>query len=192
MLTPDAKQNRLSYLVELMLHKLRKGISNEVLKTRIRKDSTTFGATDMPTNIRSIGKFLGSRTLSEVIRHRCGNDECSHAWIGSVDSFLFDSNDCYSDCGNARYTRKGRKLVPRRIFYYFGAIQAIEGLHRHHVFRENRKKNMDLCSMNDYNFFKDALRLNAATRGEALGDMNGLTFLWPTDSNPITPRPNQS
>jgi hypothetical protein len=173
MLTPDAKQNRLSYLVELVLDKFRKGISNKALKTRLRKDSTTFGATDMRTDIRSIGKFLGSRTLEEVTRHRCGNDECSHAWIGAVDPVDFDSNDCCHDCGTARYTRKGGKLVPRRIFYYFGAVQAIEGLHRHHVFRENWKKKIDL-SMNDYRFSKDAQRLNAATRGEALADMNGL------------------
>jgi hypothetical protein len=129
MLPPDAKRNRLSFLVELVLDKFRKRISNEALKTRLRKDSTTFGATDIPTDIRSIGKFLVSRTLQEATRNRCGNDECSHAWIGALDPFDFDSNDCCLDCGTARYTRKGGKLVPRRIFYYFGAIQAIEGLH---------------------------------------------------------------
>ena len=37
MLTPDAKQSQLSYLVELLLDKYRKGISNEALKTRLRK-----------------------------------------------------------------------------------------------------------------------------------------------------------
>ena len=102
LLTPDAKQNRRSYLVELLLDKFRKRICNEALKTRLRKDSAAFGVADMPTNIRSIGKFLRSITLQKVTRHRCGNDECSHAWIGSVDPFQFDSNDCCLDWGTLR------------------------------------------------------------------------------------------
>ena len=73
-LTPTANQNRLSYLVELLLDKYNKGISNEALKLRLRKDAIAFGADNMPTDIRSIAKFLGSRTVNEVTRHRCVND----------------------------------------------------------------------------------------------------------------------
>ena len=69
--------NRLSYLVELFLDKYNKGISNEALKIRLRKDSASFGAENMPTDIRCIGKFLGSQTAEEVTRHRCGQDDCS-------------------------------------------------------------------------------------------------------------------
>jgi len=72
MMTPDAKQNRLSNLVKLVLDKFRKGICNEALKTQFRKDSAAFCVADMPTYIQRIGKFLGSRTLQEVTRHRCG------------------------------------------------------------------------------------------------------------------------
>jgi hypothetical protein len=108
----------------------------------------------MPANIRTIGKFQGSITLQEVTRHRCGDDECSHTWIGSVDHFQFDANDCCLGCGTPKYPRKGEKLVPMRVFYYFGVVQANEALHIHHIFRENWEKNMDL-SMNDYRFSKD-------------------------------------
>ena len=173
MLTPNATQNRLSYLVELLLDKYRKGISNEALKTRLRKDSAAFGALEMPTDARCIGRFLGSRKLVEVTRHRCSNDECSYAWIGSVHPSKFDANDCCPDCGTQRYIRKGGTLVPRRCYYYFGAVRAIEALHRHPVFRANWKKNIDL-SMNDYRCSPDAQRLNDATEGEALAEMNGL------------------
>ena len=81
-LTPNAAQNRLIYLVELLLDKYTMGISNEALKTRLRKESAAFGALGMPTDARGIGRFLGSRKLLEVTRHRCINDECSYAWIG--------------------------------------------------------------------------------------------------------------
>lgn len=167
MLTPNATQNRLSYLVELLLDKYRKGISNEALKTRLRKDSAAFGALEMPTDARGIGRFLGSRKLVEVTRHRCSNDECSYAWIGSVHPSKFDANDCCPDCGTLRYIRKGGTLVPRRCYYYFGAVKAIEALHRHLVFRANWKNKIDL-SMNDYRCSPDAQRLNNATKGKLL------------------------
>ncbi len=70
MLTPNATQNRLIYLVELLLDKYRKGISNEALKTRLRKDSAAFGALEKPMDARCIGRFLGSRKLVEFTRHR--------------------------------------------------------------------------------------------------------------------------
>ena len=140
LLTPHAKQNRLSYLVELLLDKYSKGISNEALKIRLRKDSIAFGAEEMPTDVRSIGRFLGARTLQEVTRHRCGNDECSYAWIGEVHFTKFDVYDCCLDCGTPRYKRKKGALVPQRVFFYFGAARAIEALHNHPVFRANWKK----------------------------------------------------
>jgi hypothetical protein len=93
MLTPTASQNRLSYLVELVIDKCQKGISNEAVKLRIRKDAAAFAADDMPTDVRGIGRYLGARTLKEVTRHRCGNDECSYAWSGAVDPNNFDIGD---------------------------------------------------------------------------------------------------
>ncbi len=59
-LTPTANQNRLSYLVELLLDKNYKSISNEALQLRLRKDARAFGAENMPTDIRIASKFLGS------------------------------------------------------------------------------------------------------------------------------------
>ena len=78
-LSPYANQNLLSYRVELWPDKYNKDISNEALKIRLRKDSATFGDDNMPTDIRSIGKFLGSRTVEEVTCHRCGTYDCSYA-----------------------------------------------------------------------------------------------------------------
>ncbi len=84
-LTPTANQNRLSYLVELLLDKYNKGISNEALKLLLRKDAAVFGAKNMPTDIHSIGKLLGSTRIVEVMtRHRCGRDDCSYVWLGVV------------------------------------------------------------------------------------------------------------
>ena len=133
-LTPTANQNRLSYLVELLLDKYNKGISNEALKLRLRKDAIAFGADNMPTDIHSIAKFLGSRTCDEVTRHRCVNNDCSYAWLGVVPPRDYDSNDRCPDCDSPRYIRKGGKLLPQRVLFYFGAARAIEALHRHPVF----------------------------------------------------------
>ena len=58
-----------------MLDKSRKGISNEAIKLRIRKDAAAFGAEDMPTDVRSNGKFLGVRNLEEEIWHLCENND---------------------------------------------------------------------------------------------------------------------
>ena len=127
----------------------------------------------MPTDIRSIGSYLGARTLNDVVRHRCGNDDCSYAWIGIVNMSVADYTECCPNCGTTRYEKVGGKYNPRRCFYYFGAAQAIEGLHRHHVFRKYWKKNLDV-SLNAYRSSPDAKRLDKATGGEALAAHNGL------------------
>ena len=75
-LTSTANRNRLSYLFELLLDKCNKGTSNEALKLCLRKDAATFGAENMPTYIRSSGKFVGSRYAEEITRHRCGKHDC--------------------------------------------------------------------------------------------------------------------
>ncbi len=64
LLMPNATQNRLSYLVELVIDQAAKHISNEAVKLRLRKDSAVFGAKDMPTDVRSISRLLGARTLA--------------------------------------------------------------------------------------------------------------------------------
>jgi len=143
-----------------------------VIKICLRKDSAAFGAKNMPTDIRSIAKFLGARTLQVVTRHCCINDGCSYAWIGSVHPKDFDSNDVCLDCNSPKYIRKGGKVIPRRVFFYVRATSAIEALHRHPVFRAHWKK-ID-HSLNAYRISSDDMRLNVATQGEALAEMNGL------------------
>ena len=73
LLTPTATQNRLSYLVELVLDKANKQISNEAIKVRLRKDAAALGAEDMPTDVREISRYLGARTVEEATRQLCGN-----------------------------------------------------------------------------------------------------------------------
>jgi hypothetical protein len=158
-LTPTANQHRISYLVELLLDKYNKGISNEALKLRLRKDAAVFVADNMPTDIRNIGKFLGSRTVEEITRHRCGRDDCSYARSGVVHPRDYDYNDRCPDCNSTRYIRKGEKFVPQRVFFYFGAARAIEAPHRHPVFKANWTKNMDIY-LNAYRRSPHAIRLN--------------------------------
>jgi hypothetical protein len=43
--------------------------------------------------------------------------------------------------------RMEHKLMPRRKFYYFGAVQAVEALHRNPVFKANWEKRWALPSM---------------------------------------------
>jgi hypothetical protein len=121
MLTPDKKKDILGYFVWLLLDKYSKGISHKTLKTCLRKDSARLGAAEMTPDVRSIGRFLGSRTLQEVTWHRCGNDECLYAWIGAVHQSQFEAKDS-PDCCTLRYTRKSGALVPKQFFYYFCAF----------------------------------------------------------------------
>ena len=159
--------------MELVLDKSQKRISNEAIKVRLRKDTAAFGATDMPTDVRGIGRYLGARTIQEVTRHRCAKTECSYAWIGAVSPSEFKSGDKCPDCGTPRYKLVGAKLKPQRVFYYFGAQNAVEALHRHPCFKENWKKNVDI-SINAYRSSPDAQRLNKSTFEEALTQANGL------------------
>ncbi len=84
------------------------------MKLRIRKDAATFGAKGMPTDVRSMGTFLGVRNLEEVNRHLCENNDCCYAWIVAVCRNQFDANECCPKCGTTRYLRVGHKLEPRR------------------------------------------------------------------------------
>jgi hypothetical protein len=160
-------------LVELIIDKLKKHISNEALKLRLRKGSAAFGVLNIPIDVRGIGRFLGARSIDEVTRHRCGNIECSYSWIGAVRKSDHDSFDVCPDRGTPRYVLVRGILKPQRVFYYFGAAQAIEALHRHPTLRANWKKNSDI-SLHAYRESPDAARLNEATRGESLAVTNGL------------------
>jgi hypothetical protein len=84
LLPPTATQNRLSYLVDLVLDKSQKHISNEAIKARLRKDAADSRVEDMPIDVRGIARYLGARTIEDDRRHRCGNSKCSYAWIGAV------------------------------------------------------------------------------------------------------------
>jgi hypothetical protein len=90
-----------------------------------------------------------------------------------VSSSKYDPGDMCPDCGTPRYKRVGARLKPQRVFYYFGAANAVEALHRNPVFKANWKKNLDI-TLNAYRSSPDAERLNEATYGEALAEQNGL------------------
>ncbi len=88
LLALTATQNRLSYLVELLIDKFEKQISNSALKHRLRKDSADVGVLNMPTDVRGIRRFLVARSIDEITRHRCVDIECSYAWIGAVRNYI--------------------------------------------------------------------------------------------------------
>ena len=133
-LAPIATQNRLSYLVELVKDQAAKHISNEAVKLRVRKDAAAFGANEMPTDIRSISRHLGARTLAEVTRHRCGNDACYYAWIGAVSPTNYNVEDICQECATPRYKTVGEGILkPQRLLYYFGSANVVEALHWHPI-----------------------------------------------------------
>jgi hypothetical protein len=119
-LTPTATQNRLSYLVELVIDQAAKRISNEAVKLRLQKNAGAFGAKEMSTDVRSISRYLGARTLSEVTRHRCGTDACSYAWIGVVSPTNYNAEDICPKCATPRYKTVGEGiLIPPTIILLF-------------------------------------------------------------------------
>jgi len=173
LLTPTATQNQLSYLVELVLDKSQKQIPNEAIKARLRKDAAAFRVEDMPIDVRGMARYLGARTIEDVRRHRCGNSKCYYAWIGAVAPYQYNPEDMCPDCGTPRYKRVGSVLKPHCVFYYFGARNVVEALHRNPIFKANRKKNMDI-TINAYRSSPDAHMLDQATYGEAVAERNGL------------------
>jgi len=112
LLTPTTTQNRQSYLGELVLNKPQKQISNKAVHACLRKDAAAFRVEDMPTNVRGFARYLGVRTIEDVRRHRCGNSECSYAWIGAVAPYKYNSEEVCLDCGTPRYKRVGSVLKP--------------------------------------------------------------------------------
>ncbi len=59
-----------------------------------------FGALDMPSDVRGIGRFLGARSINDVTRHRCGDSDCYFAWIGAVAKADYDSSNVCLYFGN--------------------------------------------------------------------------------------------
>ena len=66
-----------------------------------------------------------------------------------------------------RYVLDRGNLRPRRVFYYFGAVQAIDALHWHPIFKAEWRQNIDI-SLNASRSSPDAARLNVATGNQAL------------------------
>jgi hypothetical protein len=174
LLTPTATQNRLSYLVDLVLDKSHnEQISNEAIKARLHKYVAAFAAEGMPTDVRGIARYLGARTIEDVRSHRCGNCECSYAWIGAVAPYKYNLEDMCPDCGTPKYKRVGSILKPQRVFLNFGARNCVEALHRNPVFMANWKKNLDI-TLPAYRSSPDAHILDQATYGKAIAERNGL------------------
>ena len=129
---------------------------------------------DMPAHARGIGNFLGARSIHEVTRHRGGGLECSYSWIGGVAKSGYDSSDICPECRTPRYALVLGKLKPQRVFFYFGAAQAIEALHKHPTFRAKWKKIWTFNLMHIDRGSPNAARLQEATNTEALAADNGL------------------
>ena len=79
---PNAKQNKLSYMVDYFMMSRKRKVVNTFIKDMLAIEAALFGA-NVPENIRCIAKQLGARKLQTVVGNKCA--ECDYAWIGPVD-----------------------------------------------------------------------------------------------------------
>jgi len=96
---PNAKQNKLSYLIDYFMMACKRKVVSTFIKDMLAIEAVVFGA-NVPEGIRSIAKQLGARKLQIVVRHTCA--ECDYAWIGPVDPVDYDLGEEYPECGNPR------------------------------------------------------------------------------------------
>jgi hypothetical protein len=96
---PNAKQNKLSYLIDYFMMARKRTVVNTFIKGMLAIEAVVFGA-NVPEGIRSIPKQLGARKLQTVVRHKCV--ECDYAWIGPLDPVDYDLVEECHDCGNPR------------------------------------------------------------------------------------------
>ena len=174
-LVPGSDRNQFSYLVDLVVDKINKNISTEYLNLRLRRERNAYQS-DGPTNWRSVLKRLETGCLQDIVRHRCWNDDCSHAWIGPCDPRVVDTEGECPECQTRRY-KKIDGTWKARHFWYLGLDRAIAKMHNDKLWRENFKKNMDI-SDNAYRQSPDYKRLHEATRGESGLPGSGLYVLY--------------
>ena len=171
---PNAKQNKLSYMVDYFMMARKRQVVNTFIKDRMATEAAVFGA-NVPEGFRSLAKQLGVRKIQTVVRHKC--DKCDYAWLGPVDPADLKLDDKCPDCGNARYMKTATGIKPVSIFWYFGLSHALAMLHCNPKFQAVYKKNVDL-SINSYRNSSDGKRLNESTGGEAFGSNNALYVLF--------------
>ena len=93
----------------------------------------------------------------------------NHAWRNlDMSEFEHYNNDACPKCQALRFERRGGKLVPRKVFWYFGVKQKIADYFKDPEWAENFKKDLDL-SINAPHCSKAAKALNDYYRGEVLG-----------------------
>jgi hypothetical protein len=171
---PNAKQNKLSYLVDYYMMARKRKVVNTFIKDRLATESAVFGV-NVPEGIRSIAKQLGARRLQSVVRHKCV--DCDYAWIGPIDPADFNLAESCPDCGHPRYMQTASGIKPVSIFWYFGLSNALGMLHSNPLFRAAYKNKMDL-TINAFRNSSDARRLNEATGGEAFKPDNAFYVIY--------------
>jgi hypothetical protein len=171
---PNARQTKLSYLVDYFMMARKRKVVKTFIKVRLATKAIVFGA-NVPEGIRSIAKLLGARKLQFVVRHKCAN--CDYAGIGPVDPVDFNLVKNCPDCGNPRYFQTATGIKPVSVFWYFCLSHALGILHSSPLFKAAYKKQMDL-TINAYRNSSDARRLNDATGGEAFKLDNAFYVLY--------------
>ena len=73
---------------------------------------------------------------------------------------------------------RAAKYSPDGSFYYFGAVNAIEALHRNPVFKADWKKNNVDITKSRYRSGPDSKRLYKSTGGKPLHKTTDYTFSW--------------
>jgi hypothetical protein len=129
---PNAKQNKLSYLIDYFMMARKRKVVNTFIKDRLAIEAAVFGA-NVPEGIRSIAKQLGARKLQTVVRHKCA--KCDYAWIGPLDPVNYDFGEECPACGNPRYYRTATGIKPVSISWYFGLSNALGILHSNPLFK---------------------------------------------------------
>jgi len=129
---PNAKQNKLSYLIDYFIVARKRKVINTFITDRLAIEAVVFGA-NVPEGIRSTAEQLGARKLQTVVKYKCV--ECDSAWIGPVDLVDYDLGEECPDFGNPRYYRTTTGIKPVSIFWYFGLSNALGMLYSNPLFK---------------------------------------------------------
>ena len=109
----NAKQNKLSYMVDYFMMARKRKVVNTFIKDRMATEAAVFGA-NVPEGLRSFANQLGARKIQTVVRLKC--DKCDYAWLGPVDPADFKLDEKCPYCGNARYMKTAAGIKPVSIF----------------------------------------------------------------------------
>jgi hypothetical protein len=118
------------------------------------------------------------RTLQSLQRHCCSTLGCGQAWQHlHYTDYELHKNDVCPRCNTARFERRGGKLYPQKVFWYFGVKEMIADYFKDPEWSVSFKKDKDL-SLNSPHCSEAAKALDDYYSGEVLGPHGCLGQLW--------------